>query len=151
MICTASNYTIYHGVHTSEVKKKAMEFTLNVSEPILGLHLDTTVVRNKKGGGFNWSNDITWTFQLHLRRASRNQRRRFTWRPWRMGESSTKSAIWARSKAFVPWRKLKGQGVLRKVCQATCLKTCPCDCFQYPSQKFPKRWRKASPFVKKCQ
>jgi len=58
MTCTASNHIIHHAARTSKVKKKAIEFTMNVPEPILGLRLDTTVVRNKEDGGSNWSYDM---------------------------------------------------------------------------------------------
>ena len=92
----------------------------------------------------------TLTFQLHLRRASRNQRSRFTWRPWRMGESTKRTIglprkTWARSKAFVPWRKLTR-------CLAKCV---PGDLWYMSKWLFsgfkPKLflwWKKASPFVK---
>jgi len=145
--------------HNSRAEKTAIEFTMNVPEPISGLRLDTTVVRNKENGGSNWYYNI-YTLDFSdpppPSPCIEISKKKFYWKTKKNGKVVNKNCIWLAKKNvdeienICAMMEAEGpKGLAKDVCQATC-ETCPSDCFQATSKKFFYKMKKGNPFYKNC-
>lgn len=145
--------------HSGRVKKAAIEFTLNVPEPILGLRLDTTVVRNKDNGGSNWyynKYNLDFSDPPPPPPCIEESDKKFYWKTSKKGKFKNKRCNWLAKKDVDEIEDIcamtepeGSRGLAKDVCQVTC-ETCPSDCFQISSQKFFYKIKKEKPLYKDC-
>eukprot|EP01083_Nonionella_stella_P295383 1003946_1 len=147
--------------HTSRDKKTVIEFTMNVSVPISGLRLDTTVVRNKEDGGSNWYYDRYNLNSIIVDPPPppciEKSLKKFYLKTTKNGKVVNKSCNWLAKKNEDSIENIcamtvaeGSRGLAKDVCQATC-ETCPSACFQASGQKFFYKMRKGKPLPKNCQ